>query len=539
MSSVSIIILSGGKRISEEYQLVYAEVKTEFNRIPYAELGFADGSAARQEYPLSESPDFELGKEVEIKMGYINASPGNAPQTVFKGIVMKQSLQLTASGTLLVVELNDAAVKMTATKKSAVFTKMKDSDIIRQLVQSNGLQNAVVDNTTTQHLEMVQYAATDWDFMLCRAEANGLLVSVKAGAIAVQNPSLSALASLKRYEVGTSEIYDFNLEADGRHQLAAATAASWDVKKQQLTSPQRAGKFNLAQGNFQPADVAKKLQGNNEALITAVGIAEGEAKAWADAKMIKSRLSFLKGRFKVPGDATVAVDNLVEINGVGKRFNGITLISGVRQYCDAGGWVTDIQFGLTHECFAAKPDVSAMPAAGLLPAINGLHVGVVQHWEEDPGKEHRVQVKVPALTASSGVLWARLATLSAGNKAGTFFQPEPGDEVILGFLNDDPRQPVILGSVHNPVNKPPLTRADKNPEKGIVTKSGIKILLNDEKKLLTIATSDNNTITINDKDKTIEIKDTNNNSIKLGADGITLDSGKDVIIKAKGEIKME
>lgn len=140
---------------------------------------------------------------------------------------------------------------------------------------------------------------------------------------------------------------------------------------------------------------------------------------------------------------------------------------------------------------------------------------------------------------NNGILWSRLTTLSAGNETGIFFQPEPGDEVILGFLNDDPRQPVILGSVHSSANPPPLKPADKNPEKGIVTKSGIKILLNDENKVLTIETSDKNVITINDKNKFIEIKDANNNLVKLSADGITLDSGKDVIIKAKGGIKME
>jgi hypothetical protein len=35
------------------------------------------------------------------------------------------------------------------------------------------------------------------------------------------------------------------------------------------------------------------------------------------------------------------------------------------------------------------------------------------------------------------------------------------------------------------------------------------------------------------------MKDANNNSVKLSSDGITLDSGKDIIIKSKGAIKMQ
>ena len=214
--------------------------------------------------------------------------------------------------------------------------------------------------------------------------------------------------------------------------------------------------------------------------------------------------------------------------------------NGCLQFCNEDGWFTDIQFGLSAAWFAAQaPHIADVKAAGLLPGVNGLQVAVVEKWEEDPDKQSRIKVKVPAMNNNNGILWSRLTTLSAGNETGIFFQPEPGDEVILGFLNDDPRQPVILGSVHSSANPPPLKPADKNPEKGIVTKSGIKILLNDENKVRTIETSDKNVITINDKNKFIEIKDANNNLVKLSADGITLDSGKDVIIKAKGGIKME
>jgi uncharacterized protein involved in type VI secretion and phage assembly len=233
------------------------------------------------------------------------------------------------------------------------------------------------------------------------------------------------------------------------------------------------------------------------------------------------------------------VGSLIEIAGAGKRFSGKTLITGVRHFCGINGWVTDIQFGLSATWFSAQPDITDAKAAGLLPGVNGLQVGVVEKWEADPDKENRVKVKIPAINTDNGILWSRLTTLSAGKSTGVFFQPDPGDEVILGFLNDDPRQPVILGSVHSSANPPPLKPADKNPEKGIVSKGGIKILLNDENKLLTIETSDKNTIIINDKEKTVEIKDANNNTVKLSADGITLDSGKDVIIKAKGGIKME
>src|SRR4051795_655188 len=105
MSVVSYNITSNGKLISETYKLLYIDVKTEYNRIPYAELGFIDGDIARQEYKISESADFEPGKEIEIKIGYNGTKPADRrPQVVFKGIVLKQSLQRNQAGCILVAE---------------------------------------------------------------------------------------------------------------------------------------------------------------------------------------------------------------------------------------------------------------------------------------------------------------------------------------------------------------------------------------------------------------------------------------------------
>ncbi len=257
--------------------------------------------------------------------------------------------------------------------------------------------------------------------------------------------------------------------------------------------------------------------------------------------MMRSRLSLMKGRLKIPGDAAIEVGDIVALSGVGKRFSGKNLVTGVRQYNDSNGWVTDIQFGLSAKLFSSQPDVSATQAAGLLPGVNGLHLGVVAiRNENEKAKEpYKVKVKVPSIHPADGILWSRLATLSAGKETGTFFQPDPGDEVILGFLNDDPRQPVILGSVHSKANKSPLLPTLKNAEKGIFIKGGIRIVFDEDKKRLIIQTSDKNVITINDEDKTIHIKDVNNNSIELNSDGITLNSAKDVNIQAKGSIKLE
>jgi uncharacterized protein involved in type VI secretion and phage assembly len=189
--------------------------------------------------------------------------------------------------------------------------------------------------------------------------------------------------------------------------------------------------------------------------------------------------------------------------------------------------------------FAATPGIADSPAAGMLPGVHGLQIGIVQPYEADPNQEHRVKLLIPVIDGSNGLVWGRLAAPEAGKNRGLFFWPEPGDEVILGFLNDDPRQPVILGALYSSANTPPGPPTEANAQKGLVTKGGTKLLFDDEKKLVSLATPNGSSIVLDEDKKTVEIKDANSNVLRLTADGIILESGKDLTITAKGTVHIE
>jgi len=138
----------------------------------------------------------------------------------------------------------------------------------------------------------------------------------------------------------------------------------------------------------------------------------------------------------------------------------------------------------------------------------------------------------------------------AGAGRGFVFRPEVGDEVVIGFLNDDPRQPLILGALFGSKNKPPqpLQSPDKtNPLRAIVSRAGSRIVFDDKTPALYIETtaageaSDEykNKISLDEKAKTITIEDQHNNKIELSDKGISLTSDKDISISAKGNIKLE
>src|SRR5262245_44552596 len=79
---------------------------------------------------------------------------------------------------------------------------------------------------------------------------------------------------------------------------------------------------------------------------------------------------------------------------------------------------------------------------------------------KDPDGLGRVKIKLPwAPDTGSGVyeLWARMATMMAGNGRGSWFIPDVDDEVLVAFEAGDPRRPYVVGTLWNGTDTPPET----------------------------------------------------------------------------------
>jgi uncharacterized protein involved in type VI secretion and phage assembly len=198
-----------------------------------------------------------------------------------------------------------------------------------------------------------------------------------------------------------------------------------------------------------------------------------------------------------------------------------------------------IQFGLHPEWFADTYKVEQPLAGAMLPAIQGLHIGIVTKLEGDPDGEDRIMVRVPVIHKEDEGIWSRIATLDAGNERGTFFRPEIEDEVIVGFLNNDPRHAIVLGQVHSSAKPAPQPAADDNHEKGYVSRSKMKMIFNDDKKTFTLETPAGNKFMITEEDKAIKMEDQNGNKFTMDQDGIKLESIKDITLKAANNLAME
>lgn len=529
---VTLQLRINGELLPETADVQRITIDRSVNTVPSARLVLADGDMPERCFPTSDADHFKPGARIVIEAGYLGTN-----QPLFEGIVVRHGLQiLPGNDARLVVECRDAAVKMTVGRRNANHIDQSDADIIGALAQAHGL-SAEVDDTGAPHAELAQHFCSDWDFVLSRADANGLLVVARDGALTVKEPSADGDAALT--VTYGEDIIEFDADIDARGQYASAQGYAWDQKSQAVVNGDAADPAALpAQGDWDTAALADVIGLEQLRLQAGAPQRREDLTRWARAQQIKAGLSRLRGRVKFQGSAKADAGGLIELLGVGTRFSGKALVTGVRHEIADGNWTTEAAFGLAPDWFTERADVAAQAAAGLLPAVSGLQVGVVLKLDADPAGEHRVQVRVPVLQAASEGLWARLMQPHASKGFGAFFLPEIGDEVVLGYFADDPTHPVVLGALYSSARTPPYTLAAENNTKAIVTRCLARIEIDEADKVITLVTPGKNTVVLSDKDQSVLLKDQNGNEVELGPAGIRLTSPKDIVVEAKGAIRM-
>jgi Rhs element Vgr protein len=430
----------------------------------------------------------------------------------------------------------DESVKMTIGRHSHYFENVKDNEVFDELISKYGLQSDP-ETTGLKHKELVQHHISDWDFMLLRAEANGMLVNVDDGAIKILKPAIQSREALE-INYGSS-VLEFEAEMDARNQYKSVNALSWDYSNQQLFKADTSSTDFTEEGNISASDIADAISPDKFEMHHSGHKLEQELQDWTDGIMLRSRLAKIRGRARFTGVSTIKPGDTVKLSGVGKRFNGKAYVSAVRQDIGGGTWETQIQFGLDPNRYAfVHHDLNDAASGGLVGGMRGLQIGIVVQLENDPDGQDRVLVRIPVIDNDADGIWTRVASLDAGNERGAFFRPEINDEVIVGFINDDPRDPVLLGML-NSSNKPaPITAQDANDEKGFTTRSKMHLSFNDKTKTIVIDTPAGNSITIDEQSQKIEIVDQNQNKLTMASSGIKLESPLNIDIKAGGVLTL-
>ncbi|CAN5331051.1 VgrG-related protein [soil metagenome] len=532
-NTISYTLRSNGEEFMEGFKVKSIMVLNEANRIPRAKILLLDGNVSEQDFKISNLDFFKPGRLLEIDIGF-----ESDVTNVFKGLIIKHGIKISSTNnSYLEIECKHVAVKLIVNKKNRHFNNLNDNDVVTQLLGEAGISHKIDGMTDFTHSQLVQHESTTWDFLVSRVDVNGHLVLFDNEDLIITSPTMEG-EEVADCAYGDNVI-SFQSEMDSESQFLQVESKAWSSAEQNLVVANESQSFKNEIGNISSEDLAQVLNNGPFHLQHAGSIPEDELTIWAKSKATKNELSKIIGNVRIRGNATVYPGKIIKLTGFGERFSGKAYVTGVRHETSEGNWTTDIQFGLPSDWFSQRQGFQALPAGGMLPAVNGLQLGVVTQLENDPDNEFRIKVRLPMVSNEEEGVWTQMAKGYAGDSYGICFLPEIGDEVVIGFLNDDPRKAVVLGMLHSSAKPAPIGPSDDNHQKAIVSRNDVKIIWNDDKKIITISTPGGNEIKLDEESQEVKIIDSHQNKIVMNGQGISIESASNLKLKARQNIDIE
>ncbi len=192
--------------------------------------------------------------------------------------------------------------------------------------------------------------------------------------------------------------------------------------------------------------------------------------------------------------------------------------------------------------FTAIPEQTNIPPLNrnIITPVSEIQPATVTD-NDDPEQLGRVKVRFFWQEAADDFPWLRLihpygGKMSGGNQHGFYFPPEIGDEVMIGFENDDPDKPFVIGNLYHKNSKPDHWYNNNNNIKSIRTRNGNQIIFTDEngKEEIRILNKDDQSPA-----NEISLSLNNNGKITIKSIGDLEISGKSVKISAQNDITID
>ncbi|MDA8481215.1 phage baseplate assembly protein V [Citrobacter sp. Awk 4] len=383
-------------------------------------------------------------------------------QLIFRGVVVEQRLQIRREYVEMVLTLRHDLQRLQGTHRSQVFEQQTDAMVAGNMFLGEAIPVAGIAGMDILHDQLVQCRCSDWQFLRSRLNANGVWLYPAPEGVSIFSPVLSPVPvhTLRRR---TSDIQGDVLIEDShwcfseQYQPATLTVSSWDAQIQNNDIfpahpvPMGNQAFNSTSGHC--------LNLTSWAFNYSTPLGMEQTAQLANSLLMNLQAARATGEFRLDGGGHYRLGDTLALEGYGTTMDGYGIVTGIRQSISKeSGWRSTLSLGVNE----------VLRDMNIIPRISGLHIGVVSAFMSDPSGMNRLRVKIPMLGESNQELWARLATPYASALSGFCFYPNEGDEVVIGFFDENPCYPVIIGSMHNPLNPAPVMPSQENTVKTLV-----------------------------------------------------------------------
>ncbi|MEO1028539.1 MAG: hypothetical protein AAFX02_05720 [Pseudomonadota bacterium] len=330
---VTYSILSNGSAIPDTVEIVSIKTSSVLNQVPSATIRIAGSDPGG--VSVVNGAQFAPGAEIEIRLGYDHTV---AP--VFRGLV--GTLRLTSSaetGPVIEVECFHKAIRLIENRINRVFEGRSDQSILTTIISDRGLE-ATVGPTEGIVDALVQEDMSDWDLLTARAAVNSLFVNCQPdGSVKIEAIDLKA-ATRARLTYGDN-IFDLSVETSALDQVKKLNIHTADGAVITAAAAPSSG-----WGNLSAATLADVLDAHQDVVAAPDGVWRASSKQVQAMMLLSQSLAATIGEIITQGASLYEPGAMVEIDGVGSRFDGSAMISGVHHEAEDGHWETSLELGL-------------------------------------------------------------------------------------------------------------------------------------------------------------------------------------------------
>ncbi|NTU80289.1 MAG: hypothetical protein HGA45_13090 [Chloroflexales bacterium] len=463
---------------------------------------------------LGDSALFEVGKRVEVYMGYAGDLH---PMILGEITAVSPTFPQSGAPTLTITGYDRSHRMRHNSPDRFTFKYVNDSLVATQIALENQLI-PVVDPAPTPR-ESIQQCGSDWALLSELAERNFFQVFVRWDRLYFRFPRPQT--ELVTLEWGRN-LASFSPRLSTAGMAGLQVLRDYDYKLAQTiiaVLPAVAVGGDLG-------DLFERLGSDVVDHLASLGrkvIRNQPVGSFVDAAAVAQALlrQLLEGLYEGSGSCIglpmLRAGDQVEIAGVGRRFSGRYTLHKVTHAINSGGYQTHFEVSQKSNLSllgSLRTKIAEAPAPKRQEYQRGVTVGIVRN-NLDPEGLGRVQVSFPHISDSNLSPWVRIAVPMAGGSSGTYFLPDLNDEVLVAFEQGDINRPVIIGGLWNGTARPPEQNTGLNARKVIRTASGMQVVFDE--------TPGGEKLTL-----------TNRIGSSITLDGVN----GDIIIKAKGNVKI-
>lgn len=448
-TSLAITVAGSSLSTALAERLLEVRVQLGLRSIGRATLTFADPG-----YAIATGGTLGIGKDVVITT--VDASSA----VLLQGKVTAMSSEFSGrAGATAVVTVQDAAYDLTRHVKVETFQNQTLADIVGVLLRDASVTagTVTVPGTALPYAlrndsplglidEIAQRTGSDWAVHENQLSMWAASTGTAPGAATVTLRTAEELDEFAVRQVG-----------DGTTKV---TVRGWDPKQQ--TAVEGSASSPTSRASFDAGGT-----GEQYTVLDAHAATTSQAEAQEIATALAARTGRVTARGRCLLAPTLRPGGSVTIEGAGPG-NGTYYVREVTHVFDERGTRTAFVAGDRDPVLLSDPWRAPAPVSSFRRA--GLVVGIVDKIDEDPQAQGRVSVQLPQVDSTMASAWARVLGVGAGANRGYVVLPEVGDEVLVGFEDDDLTRPVVLGGLFGQKStRPAVTTQDGKVVTRVIT----------------------------------------------------------------------